>query len=153
MSALIASAGIFSGHEAFPLFIWWMAFSISALLGLSQFIWSTSSAGVMSGGFWGGDRFSSYSKCSLHLFNWPSSLVSTLPFLSLMGLSVRLYFPANFLVISVVSCFLELVHPLLPWLGLQWSLPCLFLRCSWLLCLPLCTLPVLLLLLLSFGCC
>ncbi|KAK2181500.1 hypothetical protein NP493_394g01015 [Ridgeia piscesae] len=82
-----------------------MAFSISALLGLSQFIWSTSSAGVMSGGFWGGGRFSSSSKCSLHLFNWSSSLVSTLPFLSLIGLSVRLYFPANFLVIPY-SCFM-----------------------------------------------
>ncbi|KAK2173967.1 hypothetical protein NP493_840g01043 [Ridgeia piscesae] len=84
-----------------------MAFSISALLGLSQFIWSTSSAGVMSGGFWGGGRFSSSSKCSLHLFNLSSSLVSTLPFLSLIGLSVRLYFPANFLVISY-SCFMFL---------------------------------------------
>ncbi|KAK2139273.1 hypothetical protein NP493_6557g00002 [Ridgeia piscesae] len=94
-----------------------MAFSISALLGLSQFIWRTSSAGVMSGGFWGGGRFSSSSKCSLHLFNWSSSLVSTLPFLSLIGLSVRLYFPANFLLFhTVVSCFLGLMHPLLPWL-------------------------------------
>ena len=82
-----------------------MAFSISALLGLSQFIWSTSSAGVMFGGFWGGGRFNSSSKCSLHLFNWSSSLVSILPFLSLIGLSVRLYFPANFLVISY-SCFM-----------------------------------------------
>ncbi|KAK2190215.1 hypothetical protein NP493_87g11017 [Ridgeia piscesae] len=59
----------------------------------------------MSGGFWGGGRFSSSSKCSLHLFNWSSSLVSTLPFLSLIGLSVRLYFPANFLIISY-SCFM-----------------------------------------------
>ena len=82
-----------------------MAFSISALLGLSQFIWSTSSAGVMFGGFWGGGRFNSSSKCSLHLFNWSSSLVNTLPFLSLIGLSVRLYFPTNFLVISY-SCFM-----------------------------------------------
>ena len=30
---------------------------------------------------------------------WYSSLVSTLPFLSLMGLSVCLYFPSNFLII------------------------------------------------------
>ena len=82
-----------------------MAFSISALLGLSQFIWSTSSAGVVSGGFWGGGPFSSSSKCSLHLFNWSSSLVSTFPFLSLIGLSVRLYFHANFLVMSY-SCFM-----------------------------------------------
>ncbi|KAK2157297.1 hypothetical protein NP493_1886g00009 [Ridgeia piscesae] len=50
-------------------------------------------------------RFSSSSKCSLHLFNWSSSLVSTLPFLSLIGLSVRLYVPANFLFISY-SCFM-----------------------------------------------
>ena len=35
------------------------------------------------------------------------------------------------------------MYPLLPWLGLQWSLPCLFLCCSWLLRLPLYTLPVL----------
>ena len=84
MSALIASAGnlsvpeafplfvwwgILSGPEAFPLFVWWMAFSSSALLGLSQFIWSTSSAGAMSGGFCGSGRFSSSSKSSLHLFN------------------------------------------------------------------------------------
>ncbi|KAK2193869.1 hypothetical protein NP493_5g17096 [Ridgeia piscesae] len=80
-----------------------MAFSISVLLGLSQFIWSTSSAGAMSGGFWGGGRFSNSSKCSLHLFNCSSTLVSTLPFLSLIGLSVCLYFHANFLVISY-SC-------------------------------------------------
>ena len=59
----------------------------------------------MSGGFWGGGRFSSTSKCSLHLFNWSTSLVSTLPFLSLIGLSVRLYFPTNFLVVSY-SCFI-----------------------------------------------
>ena len=94
-----------SGSEAIPLFIWWMALSIPALLGLSQFIWSTSSAGAMSGGFRGGGRFSSSSKLSLHLFNWSSSLVSTLPFLSLMGLSVYLYFPANCLVTSY-SCLM-----------------------------------------------
>ena len=64
-----------------------------------------SSAGVMSGRFWGGGRFSSSSKCSLNLFNWSSSLVNILPFLSLIGLSVRLYFPANCLVISY-SCFM-----------------------------------------------
>ena len=44
-------------------------------------------------------------KMFLHLFYWSSSLVSTLPFLSLIGLSVRLYFPAHFLVISY-SCFM-----------------------------------------------
>ena len=59
----------------------------------------------MSGEFWRSGRFSSFSKCSLHIFNWSSSLVSTLPFLSLIGLSVRLYFTANFLVISY-SCFM-----------------------------------------------
>ena len=106
-----------------------MAFSISALFGLSQFIWTTSSACTMSGGFGGGGRFS---KCSLHLFNWSSSMVSTLPFLSLMGLSVYLYFPANFLVISctVVSGFLGLMHLLFLWIGLQLSFHCLFFRCS-----------------------
>ena len=40
---------------------------------------------------------------SLQLCNWSSSLVRILPFLSLMGLSVCLYFPANFL---VISCFM-----------------------------------------------
>ena len=44
-------------------------------------------------------------KLSSHLFNWSSSLVSTLQFFSLMGLSVCLYFPANCLVISY-SCFM-----------------------------------------------
>ena len=55
-----------------------------------------------------------------HLFNWSSSLVSTLPFLSLIGLSVACTFLLIFLLFhTVVSCFLGLVHPLLPWLGLQ----------------------------------
>ena len=96
---LLASISSRIDH-AFPLFTWWMAFSISTLLGFSQFFWSTSSAGAMSGGFWGGGRFSSSSICSFHLFNWSSSLVSTLPFLSLMGLCMCLYFPANCLVIA-----------------------------------------------------
>ena len=71
--------------------------------------------------------------------------------LSLIGLSVRLYFPANFLVI-LYSCFM------FPWADASFaslarssmkfalSVFTLFLT-------ALCTLPVLLLLLLSFGCC
>ena len=59
----------------------------------------------MSGGLLGAGRFNSSSKWSLHLPIWSSSLVRITSFLSFIGLSACLNFPASFLVVSY-SCFM-----------------------------------------------
>ncbi|KAK2174956.1 hypothetical protein NP493_764g00020 [Ridgeia piscesae] len=71
----------------------------------------------MSGGFWGGCRFSSSSKCSIHLFNWSLS-----PYIAIRIIHGPVCMCAcNFLLVfllyhTVVSCVLGLMHPLLLWL-------------------------------------
>ena len=66
MSAFMASAGIPSGPAAFPFLSVMMAFLISALVGFSQLMSNSISAGGMSGNNSGMGRFSSSLKCSIH---------------------------------------------------------------------------------------
>ena len=64
------------------------------------------SAGWMSGGFLGSGLFRSSSKCSLHLFFWPSTSGIVFPFLSLIGLSVHvLTFPDSIFMV-LYSCLI-----------------------------------------------
>ena len=62
----------------------------------------------MSGWFRGLGLLSSYPKCSAYLLSCLSTPVGTVPFLSLIGRSDFLNFPANFFVVSY-SCFMFLL--------------------------------------------
>ena len=108
ISAFRASGGMWSGPAAFPLFKCLIARLISSLLGRSQLISRSTSAGKISGVVLGAGLFKSSLKCSAHLFNWSSVLVKTFPSLSFIGVVTYRCFPERVFVILYSSFRLPL---------------------------------------------